>query len=280
MRRSLVSWIGFGLTLVLGLGVVACGPPSEESSPADPPGQPATQAESALQGTTWRWTRLAGEDPVEVAHPERYTLRLEADGRYAVRADCNRAAGHYTLEAARLSLEPGPTTLAACGPESLSDRFLSLLGRVERVELDGPRLTLRLGGEAGALEMVASAPFTLVGSRWQVRAYNNGRQAVVSLLDGTTITASFGEDGFLTGSAGCNGYRATYEVKDTAITIGRVVTTRKSCPSPEGVMDQEARFLAALESATVLQADGEKLELRTATDELAVHLVAEGAKGP
>lgn len=280
MHRFPVTWIHLGWTLVLGLGLVACGPPSEETSSADAPGQPATEAGSTVVGTTWSWRRLAADDPVEVAHPERYTLRLEADGRYAVRADCNRAAGGYTLEEARLTLEPGPTTLAACGPESLSDRFLSLLGQVESLQLDGDRLTLRLGGEAGALEMLAVAPFSLVGSSWQVRAYNNGRQAVVGLLDGTTITASFGEDGMVTGSAGCNGYRATYEVEDGAITIGRVVSTRKNCPSPEGVMEQEARFLAALESATVIQVDGGRLDLRTAEDELAVHLIAEGAEGP
>ena len=42
-------------------------------------------------------------------------------------------------------------------------------------------------------------------------AYNNGKQAVVSGLADTEVTALFGEDGTLSGSAGCNRYNAPFE---------------------------------------------------------------------
>ncbi|HXV97717.1 MAG TPA: carboxylesterase family protein, partial [Anaerolineae bacterium] len=46
--------------------------------------------------------------------------------------------------------------------------------------------------------------------------------------------------------------------------------TRKACPQPEGVMDQEMQYLAALETAATYQLRGDTLELRTADGALAV----------
>ncbi len=39
---------------------------------------------------------------------------------------------------------------------------------------------------------------------------------------------------------------------------------------PEGLMEQEAAFLRALESAATVQREGTRLDLRTAADALAV----------
>ena len=80
-------------------------------------------------------------------------------------------------------------------------------------------------------------------------SYNNGNQAVVGIIDGTTITAVFGEDGSLTGSAGCNNYTTSYTVDGDAITIGPAASTRKMCVEPEGVMEQEMAYLTALTTA-------------------------------
>ena len=52
----------------------------------------------------------------------------------------------------------------------------------------------------------------LVGPTWLMTRYNNGKQAVVSGVADTEVTALFGEDGTLSGSAGCNRYNAPFEV--------------------------------------------------------------------
>ena len=88
--------------------------------------------------------------------------------------------------------------------------------------------------------------------------YNNGQEAVVSVILGTEITAYFGEDGQLTGSAGCNNYTATYEIDGDQIKIGPAATTRMACGEPEGVMEQEAAYLAALEMASSYQFEDQK----------------------
>lgn len=227
-----------------------------------------------LVGKVWRWSRLAGPDPLEVPRPGRYTLELLPEGRYALRADCNTGSGAYTLEGDRLELLPGPMTAAECGPESLSDRFLRLLGNVEGIAQDGDTLVLQLAGTAGAMELEARREVALAGTAWLVRAYDNQKQAVVSVARGTSLDASFGADGRLTGSAGCNRYTAGYEVEGEGIEIGPAAATRMMCSEPEEIMAQESAFLTALSTPTTWRIEGERLQLRTDAGALAVDLVA------
>ncbi len=227
---------------------------------------------SALVGTVWRWVRATGAEPLEVDHPGRYTLELRADGRYALRADCNRGSGSYEVEGGRLVLGPGAFTLVACEPGSHADRFVKALGGALAFEQSGERLILELADDAGALELEARRPVALAGTSWLVRAVNNGRQAVVSVAEGTSLDATFGTDGSLAGSAGCNRYSAGFTVEGERIEIAPAATTRMACP-PE-VMEQESAFLAALGSVATWRIEGERLELRADGGALAVDLRA------
>lgn len=123
----------------------------------------------------------------------------------------------------------------------------------------------------------SSGGVSLAGTAWEVTAYDNGKQAVVSVLGGKRITADFGKDGRVTGTAGCNRYFASYEVADATITIGVPGSTRRMCAEPKGIMEQEALYLAALESAARFRVEGDKLELRTEKGALAVSLVRKPA---
>jgi heat shock protein HslJ len=42
------------------------------------------------------------------------------------------------------------------------------------------------------------------------------------------------------------------------------------CADPQGIMDQEAQFLAALQSAATFQINGNSLEIRTAGGQIAI----------
>jgi heat shock protein HslJ len=103
----------------------------------------------------WRWT--AGTDAeaaiIDVDDPSRYTLVLMPDGTFEALADCNRSAGGYVLEGINLALIPGPTTLVACPPGSLSDLFLSRLSNVTGFTVDDVGNLVLMLGEAGG-EMV------------------------------------------------------------------------------------------------------------------------------
>jgi heat shock protein HslJ len=111
---------------------------------------------------------------------------------------------------------------------------------------------------------------SLPGTAWQVDAYNNGREAVVSVIAGTQLTLDFLADGGLRGSGGCNHFSGRFTVTDGKLSIGQVASTRMACMQPEGSMAQEAAFLAALQSATRARREADRLELRTASGALAV----------
>ena len=137
---------------------------------------------------------------------------------------------------------------------------------------------MELKDPSGAIIAKFSAlePVSLEGSSWQVIGYNDSKQAVVSVIIGTEITANFGKEGTLSGSAGCNNYNATYEVDGDNISIGPAAATRMFCPEPDGIMEQEVQYLAALETASTYLIEVDKMEMRTAEGALAVTFRAAG----
>jgi len=158
----------------------------------------------------------------------------------------------------------------ACPDGSLGTLFIEQLGNAAILFFDGGDLLLDIKFDGGTMRFTAQ-PSGLAGTAWVVTAYNNGREAVVSLLDGTAITAEFGADGSLSGSAGCNRYNTSFQTTaDGGFSAGPTATTRMLCPTPEGIMEQEQAFIAALESAATYQVRGDTLEMRTADDALAL----------
>ena len=125
--------------------------------------------------------------------------------------------------------------------------YVDALGRVAGWRLDGEELVLLDEDDAEVLRYAAASP---VGD-WEVTAFLNG-DAVSSPLPGTTLTATFGDDGTLSGSSGCNRYTTTYTTDQGAIEIAPPAGTKKLCPEPEGVMEQEAAYLAALPTAVAV----------------------------
>jgi heat shock protein HslJ len=256
--------------LIALLLLVACGPSEKD---AGPPSDESRATLSLPTAVVWKWVGVRGGDPVSVEMPGRYTLEFHADGRYSVRADCNSGSGAWSFEQGVLELQPGPMTLASCGPETLDQRFLQLLSTVTSFATEEGRLLLMLGDGASSMTFEAMRDVGLVGSSWLVRAYNNGREAVVSVLGESQLDLTFQEDGTVTGSAGCNRFNASYAIEAGHLTIGPVAATRKMCP-PEELMAQETAFLAALQSVATFEIRGGRAQLRTAEGALAVDLVA------
>jgi heat shock protein HslJ len=110
---------------------------------------------------------------------------------------------------------------------------------------------------------------SLAGTRWDVVNYNNGK-AIVTLLPDSSSSMNFGTDGQVTGSGGCNNYFASYQVTGNNISIGHPGATSRFCPEPAGVMEQETRFLAALQSAATFRIDGNRLEIQNAAGQIAI----------
>ena len=251
--------------MVIALIAAACAP---TAAPASQPAQPKEQPVSGtntLDGTSWTLATLNGQPALK---DTTVTLNFAA-GKAAGSDGCNNYGGSYTADGTNIKFsQPMAATMMAC-PEPIMKQataYMQALGQAATYKADAKQLTLY---DAGGKELATfSAQSTsLAGTSWIVTGYNNGKQAVVSVMAGTELTANFGADGKLTGSAGCNNYTASYQADGNKITIGPAATTMMACE--QAVMDQEQQYLAALATAATYRIDGNKLELRTADGALA-----------
>ncbi len=229
-----------------------------------------TTAGSSLPGKIWVLASLAGKAPLKGTE---LTSEFTAKRRVSGSAGCNRYTGSYKVSGSTIRILPLATTQMACAPpiQRQETAFLRTLSGARRFVVSGGTLTLKSAGGQGLATFKAQTQ-ALAGTSWDVLAYNNGKQAVVSVLADTKVTAVFGKSGSLTGFAGCNDYNASYKASAPKISIGPVASTRKHCEEPAGVSEQETRYLAALETAATYRVEGSRLELRTTDGALAVEL--------
>ena len=199
------------------------------------------------------------------------TAEFSTDGQVSGSAGCNRYSGQYTVSGSSIQFTaPMASTMMAC-PEPVmaqENAYFQALADAKTYAVKGDLLTLNdLAGKAIASYKAQSQD--LAGTSWLAIGYNNGKQAVVSVSIGAELTANFGKDGNLTGSAGCNEYNGPYKVDGNKITIGPLASTMMFCNDPEGVMDQEAQYLEALQSSATYQIEGNRLVLRSADGAMA-----------
>jgi heat shock protein HslJ len=80
-------------------------------------------------------------------------------------------------------------------------------------------------------------------------------------LCGTEPVLRLGEHGSLEGDGGCNRFRGGYTLNRDWRAIGPIANTRKACPEPDGIMEQEVTYLQALETVAKYRIEGEELTL-------------------
>jgi heat shock protein HslJ len=242
--------------LVIALIATACGGHNE----------PSGSNANTLDGTRWTLATLHGQTALKETT---VTLNFAA-GKVSGSDGCNNYADSYTADGNNIRInQPFAATMMAC-PEPIMEQatsYLQALDQAATYQADDRRMSLY---DTGGRELATFSAQNrgLADTAWIATGYNNGRQATVSVMAGTELTANFGADGKLSGSAGCNSYATSYRIDEDKITIGStVLTTRKACE--QAVMDQEMQYLAALSTAAAYRIDGSKLELRNADGALA-----------
>jgi heat shock protein HslJ len=181
-----------------------------------------------------------------------------ADGTVGGSTGCNRFTASYTVDGDALEIGTIASTKIACPPpaDAVEREYLDALGRVAGWRLENQDLLLLDSDGAELLRYRAATP---VGD-WHATVIQTGL-ALVSPLPGTEVTARFAADGTLTGSAGCNTYRTTYTTTRGGIEIAPPAATKKACSAPDGILEQEAAYLAALPTANHYRVDGDSLAL-------------------
>jgi heat shock protein HslJ len=120
--------------------------------------------------------------------------------------------------------------------------IVALLGLVLAGCAAGVPAHTAAGGEAGGL----------VGTAWRLEELGGA-----GVLDRVEATLEFPEAGKVAGSGSCNRFFGTVSISGEAIEISPLGSTRMACP--EAMMNQEGRYLKALQDAERFTRDGSTL---------------------
>jgi putative lipoprotein len=101
----------------------------------------------------------------------------------------------------------------------------------------------------GGSDQQRPAPSALLGSEWLAEDIRGG-----GVLDRIQSTVMFGDDQAAYGSGGCNRFRGSATVSGQDLRFGPLASTMMACPP--AVMDQERKFLDALEATRSYRFEG------------------------
>ena len=223
--------------------------------------------EPGLSGTAWTLTGYVHNGtPVQALTAPKVTLNFGNDSRITGTAGCNHYFASYEVKGAAITIGPAGSTVMYCSDPGVMDQesaYLTLLGQAATIVADGDRLTLADTKGITILtftKTVPPAPEPLVGTNWTLESFHTA-DSVSSVIAGTTINAVFGEDGKVSGSAGCNRYFATYNTTGSSLSTGTAGSTKMYCGMP-GVMVQENNYLALLAKVKTFTIEGRRLSLK------------------
>ena len=187
-------------------------------------------------------------------------MRPSRTTRSAGSTGCNRFTGAvHPSTATRSSSGTLASTRMACAPpgDAIERAYLAVLERVTEWRMDDAELVLLDGDDAELLRFVGATP---VGD-WEATVIETGN-ALASPLAGTRDHRELHRRGHAHRLGGLQHYRTTFETERRR---HRPRTRRRQprsrAQTPEGVMEQEAAYLAALPTAAAYRVDGDSLAL-------------------
>ena len=144
-------------------------------------------------------------------------------------------------------------------PRSVFDSFVYR----EKQTLWRPYITVRA---LAALAFIIALTFVLAacsdsgandlrGNAWELASLSGN-----GLLLGTAITIEFTDEG-VSGSAGCNHYGGSFQASGNSLTFSDLFWTEMACPEPQGILEQEGEYLAALNDADSYQLARDQFEI-------------------
>jgi len=227
-----------------------------------------------LLGTAWRLLSWNGDSLIEGST---ITLAFHNEVQASGHAGCRGYVATYQAS----DDDIGFHWFAMTGPyehcsEALMEQegqYTTVLGWTTDYQLgEGQLEILTARGEVLVFEpLPEDANASLEGTAWTLTAFIEEKRVEgmptpllmpTDLLAETEIMATF-EDSTVSGSAGCNSYRAAYAVDGSSLNVEAPAATEMACLSPAGVMEQEQRYLGFLRDVTAHRIHGNQLWLET-----------------
>lgn len=131
-------------------------------------------------------------------------------------------------------------------------RLLFVSARSQRVLTLGHPNSVRILMSA-VMSVATAGSNGMVGQEWL--AEDIGGRGVI---DNVRTAITIGADGEVTGSGGCNRLHGTAQTDGSSLAFGTMAITRMMCPP--AVMDQEGKFVRALELTREFRIDGPHLK--------------------
>ncbi|MEV5161574.1 MULTISPECIES: META domain-containing protein [unclassified Streptomyces] len=266
MRTQRMTVGVLGVLGVLALPLAACGTESGSGAGSGDSGDGGgtVRTEVPVTGVHWKVSSLTVGGK-RTAAPEGAHVEIDSEGKATGSLGCNRFTADVRVDGAGMTVGRSTTTDMAC--EEDVQRFETAMGRTFRGELkaavagrsDEKTLTLTTP-EGDAMALTSEPPAPLTGTAWKVTGLVSGSTAS-SLPAGTEDKAhlTFGKDGSVEGSLGCNSFHGTAKVSGSTLTFGPLTSTRKMCPGPE--MELERALLAVLDGRTTYAIDHRSLSV-------------------
>ncbi|MET9660386.1 META domain-containing protein [Streptomyces sp. NPDC006510] len=199
--------------------------------------------------------------------PDGAHVVIDPEGRATGNFGCNHFTAETRTDGDTITVQRATTTAMGC--EQSVQRFETAMSRAFSGELTAAvsGRTLTLTTENGdSIALTSEPPAPLTGTTWTVTSLVSGSTAS-SLPAGTEQKArlTFGKDGTVRGTLGCNSFRGTAEVSGSTVTFGPLDGTRMMCPDPR--MKLERALLAILDGRTTYRIDHRTLSLTAANGE-------------
>lgn len=255
-----------GCLVIIGVVVSVCG--------GDEP------IDQTLDQTLWRLTSI-GDSEINIDPTASIGF---GEGEIGGTTGCNSFGGGYRVvpDSDAISIGPLRSSLAACSSEALAVRERAMMASLQvaaRYKITGGGMEL-MTANGEVLSVYETIEPALADTAWTVIGYNTGTQAVRSVISGVELSLEFDESENVSGSSGCNTFSGIFEtsgeytvVGGQMLNIGELASTKVACLQPEGVMEQEAQFLAALANSGLWRFVGSNLELRDSEGALQISAI-------
>lgn len=99
----------------------------------------------------------------------------------------------------------------------------------------------------------------LANTQWRLVFFEE-QGAEIPVIEGTEVTLQFEANGQAGGMASCNPFGAQYSLQENVLSFRQFVVTHTTC-IVEDAMQQESRYLQALDEAGRFELDGDRLSI-------------------
>ena len=241
-------------------------------------------ATNGLANKTWEWTGeirnpSSGDVTTNELNGATYSITINEDGSFSAIIDCNNSNGDVTIEggiSGAIAFQPGPSTLAECGPDSQADAFNGLLAATQdfRVHPTGNEMNLIMPAGGGdyifkanpsnfATVNEAPAPITRAyGKTWQWTQFNDPVNGEQPIPEPERYQMVLNEDGTVNIKADCNQVNGTYTTDGSSIAITFGPSTAAAC-ADDSLADQ---FIQHLSAAAIVFFQDESMYIDTVAD--------------